>query len=184
MADSIIPAALVAQRPVRAILARRRDDRAELARAGLADPQARRVASPATPEVDLKRFVKADARVVSGARRHEDPDVRAAPGGMREGGDALPGDRRVPRRTRGSDHAGFTAVAQLFVDRGLRARAAERARLERLRQDVAARRRRPEAARRDHRHRGRAKFIRSAWAKDGARRRSASSAAATAATRC
>ena len=55
---------------------------------------------------------------------------------------------------RGSPRPGFNPGAQLFVDAGFILRRAQRARQRRLRQDLAPRRRRPQAPRRDHRHRG------------------------------
>ena len=96
---------------------------------------------PSAPEVDTTHVRRRDARELPGARRHEDPRLRAAPEELR---------RRRPARSsssstaapRGRRQPGFSTVRAALRRRRLRLRRAQRARQRRLRQDVARRRQR------------------------------------------
>ena len=91
------------QRAIRAVRAQRIDRVADDVRLRLADQEAGRVAQPGVAGDRRDDVREGRARVVSGARRRRDSDVRATAGEVREV--RVPGDRRVSRWARGSGHS-------------------------------------------------------------------------------
>ena len=122
---------------------------------------------PMTPEIDVDASSRRSTlEYVPGARRHEDPDVRAAPGDVRSG--ALPGRRVVPRRPRGPVAAGFSTARAAVRRRWLHLR---RSRTCAARRATARRGSTPTTARSASSVitdiEDAAKYIRTAWAKNG-----------------
>ncbi len=122
-----------------------------------------------------------DARALPGEGRHDDPRVREAAEELHPG--ALPGRRRVPRRSRGAGAARLLHLRAGVRRRRLRLRRAERPRQRRLRPHLARRRQRGEAPEGLDRHRGRGDLGEEGLrGRREGRRRSGSREGATAAT--
>ena len=155
-------------------------------RARLGAPaSSRRGTRRARPRSTRRSSPRGEARAVPGARRDEDPRLRAPTPGS-AGSDPCPVVVAFHGGPEGQARPGFSVTRADVRRRGVRLRRAERARQRRLRQGVVSRRRRAEAPRHHHRHRGRRRNGRGRGSRrDGkAPEGRASTGAATAATRC